>query len=214
MNLLASTQQLKKFDATLFASAALKAPSAGAGRDAGLVTEKLTSMALHRFSHPEQAKPVTQSTNSLDERLYDTLAAFKVYTSTVAMHLSNGWRLRLFRQLDNLLSSIDWVEEDTPPLIGSFVTYLRILLSVKPSRQPGLAATSDGNLIASWTTRNGDRLTLECQPADRVRWIVSRELDGTLETAAGITDIRRLPEILAPYKPEAWWLDGDAIHRP
>ena len=204
MNLISRGLDLRKFDANTFASAALRAPSAGAGSDARFLEGKLAEIAEHRFTRAEQAKLTVGGDASLKVRLFDTLAALKVHTSSVAMHLRDDWRLRLFRQLDNLLSSGDWLDEDVPPHIGSFATFIRIILSLRPEQQPGLAATSDGNLIASWTTAEGDRLTLECQPLDRVRWIVSRDLPDGPETAAGSADIRRLPDVLAPYAPARW----------
>ena len=156
MNLISRGLDLRKFDANTFASAALRAPSAGAGSDARFLEGKLAEIAEHRFTRAEQAKLTVGGDASLKVRLFDTLAALKVHTSSVAMHLRDDWRLRLFRQLDNLLSSGDWLDEDVPPHIGSFATFIRIILSLRPEQQPGLAATSGSNLIASWTTAEGD----------------------------------------------------------
>ena len=143
---------------------------------------------------------------SLEEQLYNSRAAFKIKTATVAMHLPNNWRTLLFRQVDSLLSLEDWDSADVPVGETSSVTFLRMLLLVRAKRRPGLGATSDGHLIAMWTVGN-DRLTIECLPADEIRWVVFREIDGERESAAGRTVLARLPDVLKPYAPERWFAD-------
>jgi hypothetical protein len=152
----------------------------------------------------------TAPARNLEERLYDALAAFKVRTSVVAMHLDRDWRARLFRQLDSLLAVVDWEADDEPPSIGSFSTFLRLLILIRPERPPGLGATSGGNLIAAWTVGN-DRLTIECQPQDFVRWNLSALIDGERERSAAVTPLRRLREVLGPYRPEHWFRNGNKI---
>jgi hypothetical protein len=147
---------------------------------------------------------------SLDEKLYDALASFKITTAAIAMHLDRDWRLRLFRQLDGLLDLENWESEDLPPTIGSFATLLRMLMLLEPSRPPGLGASADGNLIAAWTTGE-DRLTIECQPRDLVRWHLSTTIDGERERSAAITPLRRLSEVLKPYRPDRWFKDGSNV---
>lgn len=152
----------------------------------------------------------TKAQKSLEERLYDALAAFKVRTSSVAMHMDTDWRDKLFGQLDSLLDAEEWDAEDLPPDLHSFGTFLRMLLNMRPERRPGLAASSDGHLIATWTVGK-DRLTVECLPNDEVRWLLSRCLDGETERAAGLTVIARLPEVLAPYNPAKWFTRAVSI---
>jgi hypothetical protein len=147
---------------------------------------------------------------SQEEKLYDALAAFKVRTANIAMHLDRERRSGLFRQLDSLLAVEDWETDDAPPSIGSFATFLRMLILVRPSRLPGLGATSDGNLIATWTVGN-DRLTIECQPKDFVRWNLSATIDGERERSAAMTPLLRLREVLRPYGPERWFEDGNKV---
>lgn len=147
---------------------------------------------------------------SLDEKLYDALALFKVRTATVAMHIDREWRDRLFRQLDSLLSVEDWEADDKPPALASFSTFIRMLLFLSPEKRPGLGATSDGHLIAAWTEGN-DRLTIECLPNDIVRWHLSAVIDGERERAAACTPIQRLNAVLAPYSPMRWFNYGNQI---
>ncbi|QOZ45521.1 hypothetical protein XH89_20055 [Bradyrhizobium sp. CCBAU 53340] len=147
---------------------------------------------------------------SLDERLFDVLAQFKIRTSQVAMHLNRDWRTRLFGQFDSLLNVEDWEPLDRPPTIESFATFLRLLVFLKPQRRPGLGATATGELIASWTNGN-DRLTIECLPQDLVRWTVSVTINEERERAAGITPVSRLPAVLAPYGPDRWFADANHV---
>jgi hypothetical protein len=141
---------------------------------------------------------------SLEEQLYNSRAACKLKTAAVAMHLDREWRTRFFAQLDSLLSYEDWDKADLPISEDSFTTLLRMLLLVRPKRRPGLGASGDGHVIAMWTVEN-DRLTVECLPADEVRWIALRELEGNRESAAGQTSLPRLLEVLQPYGPQRWF---------
>ena len=144
---------------------------------------------------------------SLDELLFDTLADFKIHTAKVAMHLERGQRDKLFSQFDSLLDAEEWDKDDTPPSLESFKSFLRLLLMIKPSRKPGLGATSDGRIIAAWTSGR-DRLTIECLSDDTVRWVLSRTLNGQRERAAGETKLQRVNTVLGPYDPECWFSDA------
>jgi len=143
---------------------------------------------------------------SLEEQLYNSRAAFKIRTATIAMHLSTNWRTRLFNQVDSLLSLEDWERADAPISEASFATLLRMVLLVQAKRRPGLGATSDGHVIAMWTV-GSDRLTIECLPADEIRWVVVCGIDGDRESAAGQTVLARLLDVLKPYAPERWFAD-------
>jgi hypothetical protein len=141
---------------------------------------------------------------SLPEELFDSLASFKIKTSTVAMYLEDSWRLGFFKQLDSLLGSESWDPEDALPAPDSFNTLLRMLLLLSPERRPGLGASGDGILIAAWTV-GSDRLTIYCLPKDQVKWVLSCELEGARESAAGNSTLSNLREILSPYRPERWF---------
>jgi hypothetical protein len=139
----------------------------------------------------------TRTGTGLKEQLYDARAAFKVQTAQIAMHLDMCVRSKLFRQLDSLLDYENWEPEDAPPTLASYLTFLRMLLDLKPTARPALGATSDERLVAAWT-EGDDRLTIECLPNDEVRWVLSRNIDGDRESAAGITKASRLKHVLAP----------------
>jgi hypothetical protein len=170
------------------------------------VSERLQHLLLPTPTFAGERAP----SQSLEERLYDGLASFKIRTSLVAMHLDREWRSRLFAQLDGLLAAEDWQLDDLPPSLDSFSTFLRLLVFIRPARRPGLGATADGKIIASWT-EGDDRLTVECLSKDIVRWNLAVTIAGERERAAAETPVARLKEVLHPYCPERWFLNGNHL---
>lgn len=177
----------------------------------GLGTQAPGVLRVMPTQEPSRIFHVPQKKDTLEHKLYETLAAFKIHTAQIAMHISSRLRSKLFQQLDSLLGLEDWLHEDEPPSLASFSTFLRMMLSLKPLHQPGLGATDDGHLVAMWTT-GADRLTIECLANDRIRWVLSRRREGETESAAGSTDLSRLAEVLAPYNPTGWFGNGYEIH--
>lgn len=175
-------------------------------------TSKVISDQVSNIARPTPtfAGTAVQSDKGLDERLYDALAQFKVRTSLVAMHLDRNWRSKLFSQLDSLLGVEDWDALDKPPSADSFATFLRMLIFLKPDRRPGLGATSDGQIIATWTAGE-DRLTIECLAHDLVRWHLAATIKEERERAAALSPVSRLREVLAPYSPQRWFSDADRL---
>jgi hypothetical protein len=180
--------------------------SSGFGALRAAPNSKRQTKELSRAMPVINNRPAT----TLEERLYDALASFKVRTATVAMHIDREWRSRLFSQLDSLLSAQDWERDDLPPTLASFSTFLRMLIFLKPDRRPGLGASSDGKLIATWSSE-GDHLTIECLPNDLVRWHLSVLIDDDRERAAAVGPVQRLGAVLAPYAPGRWF---NAKHLP
>jgi hypothetical protein len=144
----------------------------------------------------------------LEERLYEALAACKIRTAAVAMHLDPEWRMRFFKQLDNLMDIDNWEKEDLPVTEASFATLLRMLLFIRPKRRPGIGITNNGNIVAAWTVGK-NRLTIECQAADQVRWVVVIYDGEERESGAGETQLPRLLHVLAPYQPQRWFADEE-----
>ena len=159
---------------------------------------------------PKRLMPPISEMKSLAEKLFDAVSDVKVMTSQVAMHLDHDWRAMLFKQLDLLLDVEGWHEDDKPLQAGSYATFLRMVLAYGPMRRPGLGVSDDGNLIGAWTN-GSDRLTLEFLPGDVIRWVLSCEIDGELEHAAGDNPVGRMQEVLHPYKPIRWFSDADSI---
>lgn len=173
------------------------------GKDSHQILKKLQTFS----GHGEIGSRQLDNASSLEERLYDARALCKIKTSEVAMYLSDEWRKGFFSQLDNLMDIENWEEDDIPVTGASFTTLLRMLTHIKPKRRPGLGSTSGGNIIAAWTN-DKNRLTIECLPGDRVRWVLSHMIDGVRESGAGEVQLIRLQAVLAPYNPNRWFING------
>src|SRR5271169_5166963 len=65
----------------------------------------------------------------LEARLFDALAAVKILTAQVAMHLDGEWRRKLFGQLDSLHDPEEWESGDEPVNQSSFATFFKAILS-------------------------------------------------------------------------------------
>ena len=200
--------QIQKFrpDAGAIGRALVSFPSTGTSATSLIIKQKLGDLAAPTPSF----SGIRIAAKSLDEELYDALAAFKIRTAAVAMHLDRDWRSKLFGQLDSLLALADWDAEDAPPKVDSYSTFLRMLTLLQPQRRPGLGATFDGRLIATWTVGD-DRLTIECLPKDLVRWQLSATIDGERERAAAETPLLRLAAVLRPYDPGRWFQNANHL---
>lgn len=194
-------------EATSIGKALLAMPSPGWSDVSQFMVQKLE--VLTQPTPTFLGKP-PEPARGLEEQLYDALAAFKVRTALVAMHMDREWRSRLFAQLDSLLALEDWPTDDPPPSIESYSTFLRMLTLLRPERRPGLGATIDGHLIATWTTSK-DRLTVECLPKDVVRWHLAATIHGERERAAAETPLQRLTTVLGPYDPRRWFEHADHL---
>jgi hypothetical protein len=103
------------------------------------------------------------------------------------------------------MDAAEWDPADVPVTKDSFVTMLRLLMMLRNKRRPGLGIANGGNILATWSINDRDRLTVECLADDRVRWIVTRPLDEGSESAVGETNLDRLLVNLDPYNPEHWF---------
>ena len=148
--------------------------------------------------------PSITSEVAIEERLFEATASVKILTAQVAMYMEKNWRDKLFGQIDSLHDVDEWDTDDKPVKKSSFSTFLKAILKIKPQRHPGLGLTYEGNMIAAWTVGH-DRLTTEFLPRDRVQWVLSRNIDGETERAAGETTVSRLYECLTPYDPNYWF---------
>jgi hypothetical protein len=184
---------------------ALPLPSTDASAERWRIAARsLVNLAPSAYQTPAKAQDAP-----LAERLFDTLAAFKLKTATLAVaHFTRDERARLFKQLDSLLDVESWDSADAVTTEASFTTLLRMILLLG-GRRPALGVTGGGNFIATWT-EGDDRLTIECKSEDHVRWVLLQNLDGQRETAAGDTTAKRLPEVLCPYDPPKRWFPDAA----
>jgi hypothetical protein len=142
---------------------------------------------------------------SLKEKLFDVRAICKIEARKFSMLFNPDWHKKLFRQLDLLLDPEEWDCEDSPISKNSFTTFLRMSMILRKARRPGIGIANDGHILATWTIKRNDRLTVECLPNDHVRWIVSVPLGDETESAVGVTRLERLLSSLAPYEPEHWF---------
>ena len=165
------------------------------------IGKSLTSPSDRRFDEVRTNRP------ELDERLFDSRASFKVALSEVSMHLGRDWVHGLFRQIDSLLDLEEWEPDDPVPGRASARTFIRLLLRVHAVRRPGMGASSRGTLIAAWTV-GANRLTIDCLPDDKVRWVLTRSANGVLERAAGDCHVSRICAVLEPYDPDIWFRDA------
>lgn len=146
--------------------------------------------------------------SDLITELFNSRVSGKVATARIAMHLNKAWRDGFFRQLDELLDPEEWEPEDRPVSDASFRTFLRTIIHLGATRRPGIGATADGELIASWR-RDDARLVIINFANDRVGWSISRVVDGEKEVATGKASSVRLPQILTGFECEKLYRDDD-----
>jgi len=154
-------------------------------------------------------RSVVPHAKSLEERLFEALAAVKVLTSKIAMHLDREWRDRLFAHLDRMHSPGEWQEDDELLSSASFETFLKAWFLLRPQRNPGFGISVRGYLFASWVNENR-QLTLEFFPDGRVSWVLSIPGEPVRERASGQTAVVKLMSRLAPYEPELWFANGQS----
>lgn len=141
---------------------------------------------------------------SVDELLFDAKASAKMLMSQVTMYLREGWRDKLFYQLDNLLDAQEWDPLDQALQKRSFETFLKVICDINPTVRPGLGLSYTGNLIAAWTTKSNDQLTLEFEPDDWVQLFVTRYFDEEPEIISARLKTVRLKSRLNDLKCAEW----------
>lgn len=166
---------------------------------------KQLERAVGELQIPPSPATLPLAERNLEEQLFDATASVKILTSRVAMHLEKNWRDRLFHQLDSLHDPSEWEAGNEPVRQGSFSTFLKAIVSLKPQKRPGLGLSQSGNLIAAWTS-GLNRLTVEFLANDRVRWVISRrDSDGEPEQYAGQVSVSNLAATLSPHNPSIWF---------
>jgi hypothetical protein len=119
---------------------------------------------------------VLQPGSSLELQLFDNLAQLKVTFSQIAMHLSSEWRTAAFEQIDALLKPENWEDDSSLIQLATFLTFLRFVILVAPSRLPSLGVGPTGNLLAAWVKDN-QRIMIQFLPDDHA--IATLIRDGT-----------------------------------
>jgi hypothetical protein len=163
-----------------------------------------SSKVSWRSDQPNQKIFTIAEPQENEEIVFDRLVALKMLASGVAMHLEASWRGGLFRQLDNLLDVEEWDFSDDLPSVESFRTFLRMVIFSRLKNRPSIGATADGRIIAAWASGK-DRLTIECLPNDRIRFVLIKYIGDERISNAGTAPVQSLRAYLQPYEPEKWF---------
>lgn len=165
------------------------------------------SSSMGYVSSSEEATSQIKLENvSLEETLFNNRASLKIITSRYgASHIEPELRKNLFFQIDWLLKSEEWEENDNLPTEESFKTLIKFILNSSPVESPSLGLSDDGNLLAAWIN-GSNRLVLECLPYDRFNWLASCVFNGKEEKMSGASSLlERLLASLAPYSDAGWF---------
>lgn len=177
----------------------------GLGR-VGAYNAAPTTMVQQTYS-PRDIATASSADATLEETLFDARAMAKQAASRVSMYLREGWREKLFYQLDDLLDPAEWGDsEDKPLQAKSFDTFLKAICDLKPNRRPGLGLSYAGNLIAGWRepVHREDRVSLEFTAGGGVIVIGSRILDGETVSFSARTPVLALKRTLANLNCAEW----------
>jgi len=185
------------------------APSSwGASNDARLIPNLIKLPNVSGALLEDHSKRSSEA--SLAERLASRLLSFKTMTSSVARYLDRRWHSDLFKTLDKLFDADDWDDGFALPLEQSFETFLRLIIYLHPTKRPGVGLSPRGYVLASWS-KDADRIVIECQPQDELRWVLSQSNEGRRESAAGKNRIQRLVDLIEGYEPDRFFKDGDKV---
>ena len=160
--------------------------------------EALKNEPTYSWGKSIQGEKIDQT--KVEEALFDVCANVKIITSQVSMHLQEGWREKLFHQIDLIHDPEGWDEEDSFINIDSFKVFLSWITQIKFTRGPGIGLSPEGYLVAAWTNGN-DKLTLEFLPNRKINWITTIYIDDDPERSTGFTTVSRLNSVLSPYDP-------------
>lgn len=175
---------------------------------AALVDAKIKDL-VKALSSASAAKPQAYAPRpaTLEGKLTAFSSDFKIYLSSVSMHLPQGWQEGLSRQIDSLVDVDEWDKRDEVPSIESGRTLIRLLMYMNATKRPGLGVSPMGNLVAAWSAEK-DRLTIECMANDHVKWVLSKNVGGEIERGAGELSTQRLRAVLDPYQLATWFAHG------
>lgn len=162
-----------------------------------------TAIASQTYS-PFDLRSINAGSKTLAETLFDARAEAKVLTAYVSMYLREGWRDKLFHQLDNLLDPDEWDPDDKPLQKQSFDTFLKAICDLNPTVRPGLGLTYNGNLIGAWTTAANNRMTLEFTQDGRVKILGTQFIDEEPVHFSAISSVGTLKKALVKFNCASW----------
>lgn len=168
--------------------------------------QKLTAAGVSMIGKTTDAEPY----GTIENQLRFKLTAMKQLLTPVSMYFDQSWRRELIEKLDRFHDVEDWEDDRQFPSERSFATFLRTIIYLHPTKRPGIGLSAQGHFLASWR-RESDRIVIEFLPNDELKWVLSQTVDGDRESGAGINQIHRLPDLIAGYKPDRFFNDGEKL---
>ncbi len=143
--------------------------------------------------------------SSSDISLDETRISLKEMYSKYVMHLPREWRHAVFERVDELFSEDEWEEDESQPNMGSWETFLRLLVFLKLKKLPSIGF-HNGYFSGVWV-HSDIRMTIVCRPFDHIEWVCSRDGEGEREVTAGDAPLHRMRALLQSYNDERWLYD-------
>lgn len=116
---------------------------------------------------------VASASPNLDEQLFDLRATLKIKLSQLAMHLSQRMRSAIFGELDAVLDRESWQDNSALIQQSTFMTFLRFIIFVSPTRLPSLGVGPTGHLLAAWGSDTA-RIAVEFLAADQAAAAITK----------------------------------------
>lgn len=121
---------------------------------------------------------------NFQQRVFDAGVEMKVAVSSYAMHLTPETRVKLFRDLDEVVNVDDWYEEDVLPNAVSFRDFLKWTIYSKRYNWLSIGFSDEGNILVPWKSEHG-LLTATFRGDSRVLWTAARRSPEGETYAAG-----------------------------
>lgn len=149
---------------------------------------------------------LTPELPSVEQQLWDNRAKLKEITAQYAICLIEPkLRNKFFAQIDWLLNSEHWDEDDRLADTEAFKTLVKFILNAKPINAPYLGLSDNGNILASWIN-NDNKISLECMPNNNVKWFISCVFSGKKERVGGeAPSLERLLAVIRPFQNAGWF---------
>lgn len=128
-----------------------------------------------------------------DVELFDARVHLKVATSQYAMHLSSDERARLFAEVDYLLETEAWDEENALPRQQSFLGFLRWTILSKNSSWTSLGLDGDGSILLAWK-KGQNVLTANFVDANEAKWAAQLTIGSNKEVSVGQGPLKSFAE--------------------
>jgi len=118
-----------------------------------------------RIPRISPGRVMSPKAETVRQAIFNNRSQLKIYTASVAMHLSRKRRDDIFKQIDELLDIDNWSDEDVFISFDSYRTLIRAIISVGLFKRAALTVATSGNIQANWFLSDR-RLTIECLSQD------------------------------------------------